>query len=180
MVLKEDGSVWATGWNNNGQLGDGSTTDRINYAKMIWSGVKAIAAGSQHSMMLKKDGSVWATGHNAYGQLGDGTTTKSVVFVQVISDGATAVAAGNFHSMLIKQDGSIWATGWNQYGQLGDGSTKSSNAFARLAPFVNGAEHDTIIYACPAPFLCVSSNLPPRSTQQLTLRVRHRHPASVR
>jgi alpha-tubulin suppressor-like RCC1 family protein len=37
------------------------------------SGVRAIAAGSSHSLALKEDGTVRAWGYNQYGQLGNGT-----------------------------------------------------------------------------------------------------------
>ncbi len=37
------------------------------------TGVKAIAAGSSHSLALKEDGTVWAWGSNQEGQLGNGT-----------------------------------------------------------------------------------------------------------
>ena len=145
MVLKLDGSVWATGWNQYGQLGDGFTADRIKYVQIVSSGVHAVAAGRRHSMMLKQDGSVWSTGYNEHGQLGNGRTTNSKVFVQVISDGTRIIAAGAFHSMVVKEDGSVWGTGSNKDGQFGDDSTASQNHFIRLAAFGKGVRHDTII-----------------------------------
>jgi alpha-tubulin suppressor-like RCC1 family protein len=81
LFLKSDGSLWAMGYNGDGQLGDG-TYDQTNRPELIVaSGVTAIAAGgdpddflpSGHSMFLKSDGSLWAMGNNSYGQLGDGT-----------------------------------------------------------------------------------------------------------
>ena len=71
MVVKQDGSLWATGYNAQGQLGDGSNTNR-NTFKEVMTGVKAVTAGSYHTMVLKQDGSLWATGYNKNGQLGDG------------------------------------------------------------------------------------------------------------
>ena len=70
MVLKQDGSVCATGSNKYGQLGRAWMTDTTNYKIVISYGVKAIAAGAWHSMLLKQDGSVWAAGRNKYGKLG--------------------------------------------------------------------------------------------------------------
>merc|ERR1719174_23633 len=82
MVLKQDGSVWATGDNDEGQLGDGTTTQRQSFIKVVPSGVMAIAAGEKHSLVLKQDCSVWATGDNDDGQLGDGSTTTRDSFVE--------------------------------------------------------------------------------------------------
>ena len=148
LVIKEDGSVWATGCNKYGQLGDGSKAERLIYVQVLKSAAKAVVAGNRHSMVLKQDGSVWATGDNLYGQLGDGSTTSTSKFVQVISDGVKLVAAGALHSMALKQDESLWATGSNIYGQLGDGTTKSRKVFDRVTLFGihdNGAEQHTII-----------------------------------
>ena len=165
MMLKDDGSVWATGWNQNGQLGDGSTTDRIIYVEVVSSGAKSIAAGKRHSMMLGKDGSVWATGYNEFGQLGTGSTMQSRVFVQVISEGAMTVAAGALHSMVLKQDHSVWATGSNKDGQFGDGSTISQQSFfTRLTIFGDGKSVIMIPYSCFRTHLsasyCISRILP--------------------
>ena len=85
MVLKQDGSVWTTGFNDYGQLGDKSNVARSSFVEVITGGVKAVAAGYSHSMALKQDGSVWATGYNKYGQLGDGTASNKRSFVKVFS-----------------------------------------------------------------------------------------------
>ena len=77
MVLKTDGSVWVTGGNYFGQLGDHTNTDRHSFVKVISGGVKAIFASSGHSMVLKNDGSVWGTGNNQFGQLGDGSLVNT-------------------------------------------------------------------------------------------------------
>ena len=38
MVLKTDGSVWATGENDQGQLGDGTTIRRYSFVEVVPSG----------------------------------------------------------------------------------------------------------------------------------------------
>ena len=87
VALKNDGTVWAWGRNNYGQLGDGTTTDSDTPVQAggssPLSGIIAIAAGESHTLALKNDGTVWAWGRNYYGQLGDGTTTDSDTPVQV-------------------------------------------------------------------------------------------------
>ena len=126
LALKADGAVWAWGYNNAGQLGDSSNTQRTAPVQILaaGSGTIAIAAGTSHSLAVKSDGSVWAWGDNTYGQLGDGSNTQRTAPVQVPGlSGVIAVAAGQFHSLAIKSDGSVWAWGDNTYGQLGDGST---------------------------------------------------------
>ena len=132
IVLKQDGSVWAAGGNYNGQLGDGSKTDRNSFVEVMSDGAATIAAGGYHSMVLKQDGSVWTTGSNEYGQLGDGSTMNSMNYIDVVSSGVRNVAAGSRHSMILKFDGSVWATGYNVYGQLGDGSTKNCQLFVQV------------------------------------------------
>ena len=126
ILLKQDGSVWGTGRNYHGQLGDGSKIDRLTFVVTIYGGV-AVAAGGCHSMVLKQDGSVWATGWNRFGQLGDGSTVDRSTYVRVVSSGAKAVAVGSRHSMMLKQDGSMWTTGYSVYGKLEDlGNSRSA------------------------------------------------------
>jgi alpha-tubulin suppressor-like RCC1 family protein len=122
LALKSDGTVWAWGWNGDGQLGDGTTRSRTAPVQVSGlTGVVRIAAGGAHSLAVKDDGTVWAWGSNAGGQLGDGTTMDRLTPVQVKTlSGATTVAAGRFHSLALKEDGTLWAWGDDQFGQLGD------------------------------------------------------------
>ena len=76
-ALTSDGSLWTWGDNSDGQLGDGTTTNRYNPQKI--SGVpkfESISVGASHSAALTPDGDVWTWGANAFGQLGDGTTAN--------------------------------------------------------------------------------------------------------
>ncbi|SET99274.1 Alpha-tubulin suppressor [Stigmatella erecta] len=125
LAVRTDGSVWAWGANDHGQLGDGSTTNRsVPVQVQGLSGVVSVAAGFYHSLAVRTDGSVWAWGVNDYGQLGDGSTMNRLVPVQVQDlSGVVSVAAGFYHSLAVRTDGSVWAWGANWYGQLGDGST---------------------------------------------------------
>ena len=121
LFLKNDGSVWASGENEDGRLGDGTTSDKSSPVRIMKKEVAAISAGFGHSLFLKKDGSAWATGRNDEGQLGDGTTTNRVSPVQVMTD-VIAISASASHSLFLKKDGTVWATGENEDGRLGDGT----------------------------------------------------------
>ena len=82
LFLKRDGSLWAMGYNADGELGNGTYITNAPYGTnqpqlVVASGVTAIAAGDLHSLFLKSDGSLWAFGGNSTGQLGDGTTTST-------------------------------------------------------------------------------------------------------
>jgi hypothetical protein len=86
VALKNNGTVWTWGNNNNGQLGDGTTSNRTTPVQVSGlSDVTAIAAGDTHTVALKNNGTVWTWGNNNNGQLGDGTTTDSATPVQVQS-----------------------------------------------------------------------------------------------
>jgi len=137
LALKSDGTVFAWGRNDRGQLGNGNTTNqtypvRVKDVDTVsnLSGVIAISAGDMFSLALKSDGSVWAWGWNNYGQLGDGTTAEKHVPVQVLGaaggylENIVAISTGYYYfSMALKSDGTVWAWGRNDNGQLGDGST---------------------------------------------------------
>jgi len=53
IFLETDGSLWTTGWNFYGQLGDGTTIDRND--NILASGFKAVDAGFHHSLFLQAD-----------------------------------------------------------------------------------------------------------------------------
>jgi hypothetical protein len=131
LYLKTDGTLWAMGWNDFGQLGDGSTTTRPAPVQVA-SGVAGATAGGSHSLYLKTDGTLWSMGWNLFGQLGDGSTTTRSTPVQVAS-GVAAATAGYSHSLHLKTDGTLWAMGNNGDGQLGDGSTTARSTPVQVA-----------------------------------------------
>ena len=178
VAVKTDGTLWAWGDNGNGQLGDGTTTNRLTPGPGRHRHQLGVVGGRRHTghtVAVKTDGTLWAWGCNDFGQLGDGTTTDrpSPVQVGTATDWA-AVAAGYVphgggqdrrhpvglglqrlratrrrhhhrppqprpgrhrhrlgrggrrllsHTVAVKTDGTLWAWGNNDFGQLGDGTT---------------------------------------------------------
>jgi len=119
------GNAAAWGKNAFGQLGDGTTVDKLAPVQVSsTTQVTAIAAGAYHSLALASDGTVWAWGHNDWYQLGDGTNIDKSSPVQVpnLSD-VIAISAGAWHSLALKSNGTVWAWGLNGNGALGDGTT---------------------------------------------------------
>jgi alpha-tubulin suppressor-like RCC1 family protein len=122
LEVKQDGTVWAWGNNNYGQLGNGKSGGSSDKPVQVigLTGVKAVSASSSHSIALKNDGTVWAWGYNGSGELGNGTTNNSATPVQVKElTGVMAIATGNGHTVALKSDGTVWAWGSNRSDQLG-------------------------------------------------------------
>jgi alpha-tubulin suppressor-like RCC1 family protein len=124
-AVKNDGTVWAWGAGNYGQLGNG-TGDSSNVPVQVGSGTnwKQVVAGGRHTVAGQNDGTLWAWGSNGYGQVGDGTIVNKYIPVQVGSDTDwQQFAAGRGHTLAVKRsDSSLWAWGDNSQGQLGDGT----------------------------------------------------------
>ncbi|HEU4594235.1 MAG TPA: S8 family serine peptidase [Pyrinomonadaceae bacterium] len=128
LAAKTDGTVWAWGSNESGQLGDG-TQSFGSFSRLTpvvvrnLSDVKALAGGFSHSLALKADGTVWAFGANFKGQLGDGSVQMRATPVRAGDlTGARTIAAARFYSLVLKEDGTVWGFGDNESGQLGTGA----------------------------------------------------------
>jgi alpha-tubulin suppressor-like RCC1 family protein len=123
LALKSDGTVWAWGVNEYGQLGDGTKNSHYTPAKVSGlTNVIDVAAGRFHSLALKTDGTVWGWGYNGQDELGDATTNEKNTPIKISNlSGIIAIAAGNAHSLALKSDGTVWSWGANYYGELGTG-----------------------------------------------------------
>lgn len=125
LAVKTDGTLWAWGFDEYGQLGYWDAPYHPWSPGMVGTGFASVAAGHEHTVALKTDGTVWAWGWNAYGQIGDGTMdVPSARPVQVGTDFAS-VAAGYAHTVAVKLDGTLWAWGLGVDGQIGDGTDTS-------------------------------------------------------
>jgi alpha-tubulin suppressor-like RCC1 family protein len=135
MALKTDATVVAWGLNNNGQLGDGTTTTRPTpVAVASLSGIATIGAGSSHSVAIRGMSSaartLWTWGSNSVGQLGDGTFLQRTLPVRTMS-GAVEARGGDRQTLVLGADGFAWAWGGNDNGQLGIGVTSPSERLPR-------------------------------------------------
>lgn len=140
LLLKNDGTVWAWGSNSQGQLGDGTRTDRHTPTPVRGledRTITAIAAGDDFAAALDSQGKVWVWGDNYYAQLAlphsklYSTVPLGVEELNGVT--VTAIAAGSFHMVALADDGSLWAWGDNSSGKLGLGHANSSyNTMGRL------------------------------------------------
>jgi alpha-tubulin suppressor-like RCC1 family protein len=85
-VRKLDGTLWCWGYNADGEVGDGSKSEKVVPIQISPLGMRVahVSAGEAHTCALEQDGTLWCWGSNATGQLGDGTTTDSASPLQVL------------------------------------------------------------------------------------------------
>ena len=139
VAVRADGVAFAWGQNNDGRVGDGSTTNRLSPVTVAGlTGMQRAAGGTNHSLALKADNTVWAWGSNGSGRLGDGTTTNRSTAVQVSGlTTAVGIAAGETHSLAVRSDGIAMAWGANNSGQIGDGTTTQRTSPVQVSSLTN-------------------------------------------
>ena len=130
-ALLDDYSVRCWGGNGFGQLGDGSTDNRLEpvAVDLGWGNrVESIVAGDSHTCVVLKEGSLKCWGSNEHRQLGNGEDRNQTRPIRAKWMGvrlAKGVAAGNDYTCAIGRNESLFCWGGNGYGQLGNGSTSS-------------------------------------------------------
>lgn len=166
LFLKNNGTAFACGRGQFGQLGNGGFADLNSPTQVTINNVTAISAGGNHSLFLKSDGTVWSCGYNFDGELGDGTTTNKTTPVQVSGlSGIIAIAGGEKHSIFLKNDGTVWACGYNAYGQLGDGTLIKKTTPIQISGLTNivaigaGDMHSLFVKNDGTVLSCGSNNL---------------------
>ncbi|GAB6043855.1 RCC1 domain-containing protein [Endothiovibrio diazotrophicus] len=162
IALKSDGTVWAWGSNNYGQIGDSTTTDKsVPIQVEGLSNVTAIDAGGSFALALKGDGTVWAWGSDHDGQLGDGYDTHRYSYsstpIQVTGLSAIKkISAGNAHALAVDASGNLWGWGDNAYSEINATGYNNYNVYTPVQIAVAGV----------APYIDVSAG----STHSLALR----------
>lgn len=149
VVLCSDGSLYAAGWNGQGALGLGDTSQRNVFVKIPpkCTPVDMELYGGYYDSLWVIDnaGHLWACGYNGYGQLGAGDTSNRNVLTQIGAghpwDGkATKIKAGGgqlgncqyVFAVLMDSATKLWSAGYNGNGQLAVGDTGQRNYFTRV------------------------------------------------
>jgi alpha-tubulin suppressor-like RCC1 family protein len=120
------GAVHCWGSNGFGQLGDGTTTNRLSPVRVgVLSSVTHISVGHRHGCAVNTAGAARCWGDNGNAQLGDGTRTHrfSPVVVSGMSGGVASISAGTNHTCAATTGGVARCWGNNANGQLGDSTT---------------------------------------------------------
>jgi alpha-tubulin suppressor-like RCC1 family protein len=145
-------ALWATGFNDQGQLGLGHTSNRntFNRAEMYNSALRGInmtsIVGQQKgSFVITSDGRMIGFGINTNYELADLTTTRRETAIDMLMLGLLASkrikqiasSLANTHNLAVTEDGMIFAWGKNNNGQVGDGSTLDRDLPARVTALEN-------------------------------------------
>jgi alpha-tubulin suppressor-like RCC1 family protein len=146
LAKKTDGTLWAWGVNNYGQLAQGTSGTSTSRSSPVQIGSDTdwdiIASGVNHIGAIKTDGTLWMWGYNDSGQLGQNQPYSSLNAasspVQVGSDTDWAyVTCGSGFTLAVKTNGTLWAWGTNSGGALGQGDTAKRSSPVQIGALTN-------------------------------------------
>ena len=139
-ALASDDKVYCWGNNDDGGLGNGSTSTSLVPVAVNTTGVlagktiKYLSAGpAYHTCVIASDDKVYCWGKNKNGELGNGSIIDSNVPVAVNMSGVLAgktikqMSVGSYNTCVIASDDKVYCWGSNGYGQLGNNSTTDSS-----------------------------------------------------
>jgi regulator of chromosome condensation len=164
FLLAADGTVFAVGLNNFGQLGLGDFEDRLVPEEIpaeVWQGHKIIdlAAGEHHSMALSSSGAVFVFGRSDFHQMGIKESSSSRAHNTPILNPSLSsisqIAAGSNHNLAISSDRhQLFSWGYGEMGQLGHDDEvdeivpKRIEAFSAVTKFLDvsaGGQHTVVL-----------------------------------
>jgi alpha-tubulin suppressor-like RCC1 family protein len=130
--LTTGGAVYCWGFNQGGELGDGTTTNHLRPVLAKTTGaLDGVSPGGGHTCALRSDGHVLCWGENTGGQVGDATTISPRLLPVQVVGGASydAIHAGFSHTCGLTVDHFALCWGGNDYGQLGRGYYSMKEGF---------------------------------------------------
>jgi len=122
--VAQNDTVWCWGWNTDGQLGDGTKTNKTSPVQATGLvGATLVKAGAGFSCALVSGGGLWCWGSNYYGQLADGTGVSHYAPAAAPGvSGLVSLGLGDYHGCAADSNGATWCWGNGSYGQLGNGA----------------------------------------------------------
>ncbi|CAN5631732.1 hypothetical protein BH10ACT3_BH10ACT3_10220 [soil metagenome] len=141
-AVTDAGAVKCWGKNDSGQLGDGTTTNRLTPVDVVGlgSGIRSVEAGDRHTCVVTTAGGMKCWGRNYGGQLGDGTNTPSTLPVDVVglSSSVSSIDLANEFTCAVLTTGGVSCWGYNFFGPVGDGSTTDRWVPTQVAGLTSG------------------------------------------
>jgi alpha-tubulin suppressor-like RCC1 family protein len=126
-AIKTDGTLWAWGFNNFGNLGTNTTITQSSPVQTISGGTnwRSVSGKNGGFAAIKTDGTLWLWGRGCYGGLGNNSTINQSSPIQTVSGGTNwrSVDRDSAVTGAIKTDGTLWVWGFNGGGRLGINST---------------------------------------------------------
>eukprot|EP01083_Nonionella_stella_P080552 221420_1 len=135
LILMDNGTVWSSGYNAEGQLGHGDLETVTGLKPALIESIKDIkmqhiSCGSRHSCIIAANGDVYTFGHNETGQCGISikgnekviapTNISNIYNVSAVYSDCGGDRSGlNGHTVLLTEDGNVLSFGGNKCGQLG-------------------------------------------------------------
>uniref|UniRef100_F7HQ01 X-linked retinitis pigmentosa GTPase regulator n=1 Tax=Callithrix jacchus TaxID=9483 RepID=F7HQ01_CALJA len=159
LVSTEGGNVYATGGNDEGQLGLGDTEERTTFHRVSFftsqHKIKQLSAGSNTSAALTEDGRLFMWGDNSEGQIGLPNILNACVPHQVtIGKPVSWISCGYYHSAFVTTDGELYIFGESENGKLGlPNELLSNHRIPQLVPEIPekviqvacGGEHSVVL-----------------------------------
>lgn len=164
-ALKNDGTVWTWGGNDNGQLGNGTTMSQDNPQRVAGlSDVVSLATGNDVTVVAKKNGTVWGWGKNIYALTRKGlnvASSYSPLQIPGLKDIVAVAMPGNGfldanHYLAVDRSGRVYSWGFNSFGQLGQGTR--GHVTVKTAALIEGVDGVTAVAAGLAHSLALRSD----------------------
>jgi alpha-tubulin suppressor-like RCC1 family protein len=139
LFLRSPGELYAVGYNFNGQVGDGTTTNRSSPVQIgALTNWTQISSGNRFSAAIKDDGTLWTWGNGAQGRLGHNSTISKSSPTQVgaLTDWAS-VEGGGSACIAVKTDGSLWSWGYGLFAVLGQNNIIDYSSPVQIGALTN-------------------------------------------